>query len=120
MCSLTFNFLFHRDALRQIAGFVHIATASNRYVISKQLEWYRRQDRVQERINVRDIDRIVGLLGDLAISFSRHCDYDALTNFDLFDVSIVLEYTASFGDKTTTGIWASTRAIGPCFISPAA
>ena len=70
---------------------------------------------------VGHVDHLVRLLGDLAVALARDRDHLPVARAHLLEVRdhLVVDRALRFA-ITTTGMFSSISAIGPCFISPAA
>ena len=87
-------------------------------MVSEELEWHHDEDRGQEFPEVFYLQDLVRFLGDLEIALRRDRDDLTVSGPDLFESS--LSWSSPVVAITTTGIFSSISAIGPCFISPAA
>src|SRR5579875_3405268 len=96
--------LFHRDAFGEIARLVDIGAFENRHVIGQQLD--------RNRVEQRGDERVARGHGNAVEEPPRAMTSSTFDN--------VFSKRSSLGANTMTGTLSSIRAIGPCFISPAA
>src|SRR5439155_11723918 len=79
--------LLDGNGLSKIARLVHIASATNGYVVGEQLKRYRREDRREQVGNLRHIHHVIGFFCDVLVAFGRDRNHDSLARFDLLDVA---------------------------------
>ena len=78
-----------------------------------------RHHRLQEFFDGRNLDDVVGQLGRLRVALADHRDHRSAAGLDLLKVRHHLVVHLAVRQQNTLGVFSSTRAIGPCFISAA-
>src|SRR5438046_734710 len=73
--------LFNSHTFGQVARFIDITSTQYSHVVSKQLQWDRGKNRIDQRIGVRNIDGVIRLLRDLMIAFGGNGNDDPVPNF---------------------------------------
>src|SRR6266540_6320399 len=79
--------LFHRHALRQIAGFIDVAAARHGGVVGDELERDDAQQRLERLVRVGDVNDVVAVAADVRVAFGGDDDDPAAAGADLFDVA---------------------------------
>src|SRR2546428_1066755 len=77
---------FHRHALRQVTGAVHVAPPQDSDVVGQQLERDDRQDRRQQRWAGRNPQLVVGQVAQVTVPFARDRDDVASSRLHLLHV----------------------------------
>ena len=106
--------------LGQVAGLVHVEGSSSRDVVRQELKGDDSQDRLKEHIGLRDVDNLLSMLGDLLASLTGNREHPAPRARTSEMLESILSSTLASVATHTTGVCSPSRAIGPCFISPAA
>src|SRR5256886_2577963 len=78
--------LFHRDALREIPGLVHVAVPEHGDVVRQELQRNRPDDRRQELGRRRDVEHVIRSRRDVDVPVARERDHEAVPSLDLFEV----------------------------------
>ena len=113
--------LLDRDRLREVPGLVHVQALHAGHVVGQELERKDRDDRLEDPVGAGHLDRQVGGLARLGGALGR--DRDRRRRPGRRTSSMLESIFSSVGLSVathTTGVDSSSRAIGPCFISPAA
>src|SRR2546426_1038774 len=76
--------LFHRDALREVPGLVHVAAPEHRDVVRQELQRNRAEDRRQQLGRRRDVEHVIRPPRDVVVSVARDGDHDAAPSLHLF------------------------------------
>ena len=99
-CALASNFrryplgrLLHRHALREVAGFVHIAAEFVGDVVGEHLERDHAQDRGEVEGRVGDENHLVADFAQRGVAFGADGDDRAFAGFDFLDVAEVFFQT---------------------------
>src|SRR6516225_9979050 len=74
--------LLYCHALRQIARFIDVAAAEHGDVIGKELQRYGSHDRLQEVLDLGNLDHVVGQLGHPRVSLVDYGDHRPAAGFD--------------------------------------
>ena len=112
--------LLDRDGLREVARLVDVQAAQPRDPVGEQLQRHDGEHRLQERRRARDVDHVVGVVLDVLVAVASRSRSRARRAPGPPGCS--RRSCRRRGIRvatTTTGVFSSSSAIGPCFISPA-
>jgi len=87
---LPFGSLFHRDAFREVAGFIHVAITGDGDVVSQELQRHDGQERGEAIQGSGDVDDVVNFGPQLGVAFGSDGNNRTATRFHFFDIALGL------------------------------